>query len=437
MRITLACLILLALCPVINAQEIGIFEEVTAGNFCGIGARQMAMGGTGIASSLDGGALYYNPAALARIHRIEFQLGMTHQKFSNETSQAPGRYAADSYTSIINTADVDRTKTRLGTVNLTVPVPTYRGSLVVAFGINRIMSFDRVARLRVLDENGNLQVSDDAREHESGSIYLYSGGAGIELSPNVSVGAALQVYSGVDEFTYNYLYSDDILGSSGGSDFQITEDYIGASIKAGLLVRPNENLALGLTIESPLDWQVEQKTFEGGYTDLVEYDLTRPFILGAGVAFRRGSLTLAGDAEYIDWSQLSYGDNPYMEIQNDVVSELYRDVFNLRVGAEYEFPRLGLALRAGLFSTPLAGDKGFVGYDDSGDIVRYDGTVDRIDDDRMGFSLGFGWLIDRVLMLEAAYVDESYSYRYVGPNSIATTADDDLGRAYLTLSYRY
>ena len=66
-----------------SAQDLGRYEEVTAGNFFGIGARQMAMGGTGIASSWDGAAMWYNPAALARIHRVEFQLGLNHQKFSN------------------------------------------------------------------------------------------------------------------------------------------------------------------------------------------------------------------------------------------------------------------------------------------------------------------------------------------------------------------
>ena len=115
----------------------------------------------------------------------------------------------------------------------------------------------------------------------------------------------------------------------------------------------------------------------------------------------------------------------------------YRDVLNLRAGAEYQFPRMGLALRAGIFSAPLASDKGLTGYDDSDDTIEYDGTVSRIDDDRFGYTFGFGWLIDKVLMLEGAFVTGGYKQRYVGPNGISTLVDDDFGNVFLTLSYRY
>ncbi|MDD4051849.1 MAG: outer membrane protein transport protein [candidate division Zixibacteria bacterium] len=418
MRRVLVVLLIVGMAAVASAQDLGIFEEVTAGNSFGLGARQMAMGGTGIASSMDGAALYYNPAALARIYRIEFQLGLTHQKFSNESSQNPGRY--DGFTSLVNKADIDQTKTRFGTINLAVPVPTYRGSLVIAFGANRIMSFDRAALNHLVDDSLGYELDDYAKEFETGSIYLYTAAAGVDVSPNVSLGLALNVYSGKDKFVYTEAFHDDVIPSNSYEyESETTEDYIAASIKGGLLARPNADWTIGLTVESPLDWQIEQNFSDYEGSSKVEYDLSRPFIFGAGLAFTPGRLTLTGDAEYADWSQTSYNDNPFMEIDNDTLSSLYRDVLNLRAGAEYQFPAQGLSLRAGIFSNPLAYDSRF------------------IEDDQFGYSLGAGWLIDKVIMLEGAFVHGSFTRLYTGPNDYSVTAKDSYSRVYFTMSYRY
>ncbi len=433
----LAVLSLFLVCPA-PAQQIGIFEEVTAGNFYGIGAKQMAMGGTGIANGWDGGALYYNPAMLTRIYRVEFQIGMSHQKFTSQTSQATDRYVG--LNSVVNGFEDDLTKTRFSTVNLTVPVPTYRGSLVVGFGVNRFITFDRAYQLDVLDRTtGGLNVETTENELESGGIYLYSAGAGIDISPNISLGLSLNIYSGKRHLNYNYNYLDQTNNYSDGVSGHTTEDYIGAGVKGGLLARPNRNLSIGLVIESPVDWQIEQTFSEDSYYNddgsitthqdagTVEYNLTRPFVFGGGVAFRSRTLTVTGDIEYIDWSQLSYNDNPAMEQKNDSLSSLYRGVLNLRLGAEYQLPRLGLALRGGIFSLPLANDK----------AIDNNQLTEVVDDDRIGFSMGFGWLMDRVLLLEGAFVSGSYRNHYTGYNFIRTERESTFQRIFMTVSYRY
>ncbi|MFH1700373.1 MAG: hypothetical protein ABIE07_07265 [Candidatus Zixiibacteriota bacterium] len=428
MKKLLSLYVLLVFASPLMAQDLGIFEEVTAGNFFGYGAKQMAMGGAGIANTIDGPALYYNPAALARIPRIEIQLGLTHQKFSNETSMKSGRYDPAAFRSTLNKASADMTKTRFGSVNLTIPVPTYRGSMVAAFGVNRVMSFDRTALFHVRDVRiaDNALIEDKAEEYEDGGIYLYSAGIGIDLTPRLSAGASLNVYSGEDKFTYDYAWVDETLGESGGFVNRFEDSYIGMTLKGGLLVRPNKDFTFGLVVESPLEWQVEQTyIYEDGTRDVVEYDLSRPFIFGSGISYRMNRFRLTGEIEYIDWSQLSYNDNPGMEIESDSLNFYYRDVVNLRGGVEYQLPQRGLSFRAGLFSLPLAYENDF------------------IKSDRKGFTLGFGWLLDRVLLLEAAYVRGNFERNYTAPNAEYTLMDnnnaiakDNFQRLYFTLSYR-
>ncbi len=429
MRVLLILCILSFLTILSPAQDLGIFEEISAGSFSGIGARQMAMGGSGIANSIDGSAIWYNPAALAQIHRVEFQLGMTHQKFTNETSQRPGRYDPANFNSTLNFADIDATKSRFSTANLAIPIPTFRGSLVVAVGVNRIVNFDRKSIFNVRDIriSDNALVDDLATENEKGSIYLYSGAAAIDLTPKLSVGGALNVFSGKSDFIYSYRWIDETLDpSSGGFTNPVNEDYIGVGAKGGLLYRPDNRTTFGITLETPIYWEVEQTFWDDGNEIKARYDLIHPFKLGAGVSIRGKQFRITGEAQYVDWSQMEYSDNIDMEFGNDSLSVLYRDVINLRAGIEYEMPRSGLAFRAGIFSQPLP-------YDDKFII-----------DDRIGYTAGIGWLVDKALLLEAAYVNEGLKRTYTAVNGDYTVSDNAMAiaedrneRLYLTLSYRY
>ncbi|MCK5125024.1 MAG: hypothetical protein KAR42_02105 [candidate division Zixibacteria bacterium] len=432
MRVIALFLFLIVIPTISIAQDLGNLEETSVGNFFGISARQMAMGGTGIANSIDGAAIFYNPAALARIPRIEFQIGLTHQKFNNESSQLAGRYDPPAeFRSTLNSSSIDATKTRFNTLNLTVPIPTYRGSLVVGVGINRITSFDRVSFLHLIDRriSDNALIDDQVNEHETGRIFLYSGAVGIDLTPNLSIGGALNVFAGYDKLAYTYNWIDNTQhpdSSSGGFTNQFDDDYFGVGVKGGLLYRPNNRITFGLTIESPIYWEIQQGYIDGDYIDVVEYDLIHPFKLGTGLSYSHKQLTLTADAEYVDWSQLEYTDNNDMEQYNDSLSNLYRDVLNLRGGIEYQFPKTGVALRAGIFSKPLPYHSKF------------------IIDDEMGYSFGFGWLLDKVLLIEAAYVNGGLKRTYTSVNAEFTVADNKMAvaedrykRFYLTLSYRY
>lgn len=425
-------LTLLFLVSLSNSQEIGSFEEVTAGNSFGVGARQMSMGGVGIATSLDGASLYHNPACLTRLSAVEFQLGWTAQQFNNRSSQSPNRFSG--FNSVLNQAEAKQNKTRFASAILTAPIPTYRGSFVVAGGITKIMSFNRVAELHVIDQNmDGLVVDDYSSESEEGAVYAYTAGGAIDLTPHVSVGLSISVLSGDDRFRFENYYTDQTqtLNYIEGSYGFVNESYIGVTAKAGLLFRPNSNIAWGLTIESPLRLEVEYSYEEDWYQtdtsgvvqeyydeDFFEYSLTHPPKLGTGFSFRFATFTLAADVEYADWSQLEYHNNVNLEADNDSLKALYRDVINWRAGIEYQYPKWGLALRSGFFLQPLPYNKA------------------NFKNDRVGYSFGIGWLTGGHLMLEAAYSTSQFDRLYTSLNDALTLAEDDYKRVYLTISYR-
>ena len=130
--------------PVAWGQYIESVEEITAGNFFGYGARQMAMGGTGLMTN-DGTSLFYNPANLARIPRIEIHYGMSHQKFDDKSYFRPLRKIVDynniipsvntytgrfeGFTSSANRSENSKTNTRIGSTFLITTRLIYQGTV--------------------------------------------------------------------------------------------------------------------------------------------------------------------------------------------------------------------------------------------------------------------------------------------------------------------
>ena len=142
-RISVVVVTMILLIPILSFAQGGDDDfpiaEISAGNFFGIGARGLGMGGAQIAAGMDGTALVYNPALLARIRRIEILTGMSHDRLSNDENSYPTWSTPD------RTFDgKSKSFTRLNALDVSIPVPTYRGSAVVGFGINRVMSFDHV-----------------------------------------------------------------------------------------------------------------------------------------------------------------------------------------------------------------------------------------------------------------------------------------------------
>jgi hypothetical protein len=368
-------------------QDEGTVYEPTAGNFFVVGARALAMGGAHIAVASDATALIYNPAGLARVSRIEFAGGLTHQSADNSTSwQVIGQpYDGPS-----------QNNTRFSSANIVMPVPTYRGSLVLALGVNRVHSFDRTMDYQYVPAVGSIETG---AESESGGLYLWSLGGAVDLSPNVSVGAAFNLWSGKNNYTWFYETQPVYYLDSGTRYDDIIKDrYSGLNGKFGFRIQPNRFFVVGGTIDTPVtltikeDWEYytedpDKTTYDYGSS---EYKVSLPFSMGAGVAFYVDQFTLAGDINYTDWTQMEYKKLENEGEANRQIKRTYTDAIRFHLGAEYLIPQISTSLRAGFYRDPLPF------------------RADLVKKDRSFFTAGIGFLIDQVMTLDIAWAHGSW-----------------------------
>lgn len=409
-------------------------HEISAANFFGTNARTMAMGQTGVASSIDGSGMIYNPACLARIRRLEVRGGVSQLRLENTTDYEGGRYAG--YVSQANMGQRDMTKTHLDALSVTVPVPTYRGSLVWALGLHRLKNFDRTLQLNLRDAvDAANYIEEEQTETESGGIYAWSAAGAMELSPQLAAGAAIHIYSGKAEYAAEYYHK-----TAGDLDFMtidetssIVSDHLGISGSIGFTYQASPKLTVGAVIETPSFWNVEENSrvdgveiydtlasdyyweYEYGDAGYTEYDMRHPFSFALGGALSHDQLNLALDVKYTDWSQLEYTDE-FSQDLNAVIQEHYKEVLAVGLGAEYVFPESGISLRAGVYRDPLPF------------------PADYVEKDRQYFTLGAGFLIDRVMTIDIAAALGGYTIKYLDP--LPNTEEYKTRRIYLTLAYR-
>lgn len=408
----------------LSASYLNDYNEVIAGNSAGIGAKQMAMGGAGM-MAIDGTSLFYNPANLTRVPRLEFMLGLSYQKYKSDmetraVSSATGYDVKDS-----------GTNTRISSAIMTIPYPTYRGSMVFGFGVARTADFDGISNWYFEEDNGGIITSASEEVRETGGINQWSFGMGIDLSPRVAFGGSVSLYHGKHKFSLQSpLYQGGLLISD--IEQHLEYRYIGYGAKAGLAMQLSPHFGLGMAIESPVFYSIDQDGFEieddsATVYQTFEYDLKRPFVFSAGAIGRFDYLTLMADIDYTDWSQMSYSEAYGMELDNIDLEDTYGETVRFKVGAEFVVPNIDLALRGGFFNDPLP----------------YKETPSYNPDARYGYSFGFGFLVDEVMMIDFAYVHGSYGGSFIDVpsddfvNNLNLNEDVTTDRLFMTASYRF
>jgi long-subunit fatty acid transport protein len=383
------------------------------------GARAAGMGGAQIAAGLDGSSIWYNPALLTRIRTTEVSGTLMHQKFYNETT------FRNSFV-----PDVHVSNSRLGSLWGVFPLTTYQGGMTIGFAINRIKSFDRIFRFESAPhwlESSRTVDGWGGGEDESGSLWAVSLGGAVELSPKVSVGLSLDIFDGNDDWSFcfdstytadNYMFylrheiSDDISGVSG--KIGITYDIDNAMNISGIIGFPS-----AITVDQE-SYYTEYDNNGLDYEDFgsVSYDYTLPFWFGLGARYRQQDFTITGDVTFRDYSQLEYTDGlSNLPEYNFAARRAYDDAVAYRIGGEYIIRPANIRLRAGYYQ----------------ETIPFNVDDYEVETQPSYFTLGTGFIIDRALSLDFAYLRGNWEK---SDNSLETIEQYRAHRFMMSISYR-
>lgn len=403
------CALLTALIPTgAGAQLIGILsvERLSILEDPWTGARASSMGGAFTAVGDDVSGLVYNPAGMTAIGGNTASFGLQHSWLDvRETYDGEPSDVSSSYTSFEHIGGI-------------FPYSTYSTDIMFGFGVFRTGSSDLEyikrgprADLDGYVENVFLQ---------TGGIYQYRFAASARLSGGVSAGGALVFWDQGIDFT-------ERIGFEGPADSSYTfvddvsADLDGVSFEFGVMARLSEFLFAGAVISSPawLNYTGNGvETYTGSFEDGVEWeidpyyfytddDYTIPMSFRAGLAFQSRDLTLSTETSWTDYSQTRYnGDRIYFEDMPG--KDLLKTVWTFRAGAEYRPYRTPLSLRAGyaLLPMPYRGTDEMSYVEESADQfwLVTDWEFHEVSERRQFFTAGAGYVFDRVLAVDLAFV---------------------------------
>ncbi|NUO19630.1 outer membrane protein transport protein [bacterium] len=372
---------------------------LTGGQQLGSGARALGLGGTYTGIADDFSAIWWNPAGLAQVKRIEVQGTLLRTGFSNESS----------YFGLNREGSTDAM--RLNNIGVVFPVPVYQGALSFAFGYSQVTDFER----RTQVESGQAgQDWDNFDEVESGKLGQWSFATAVDISPNLSVGAGINYWTGSSDYSLLGQYNSTVQ-----TEQSIFTDLGGWNFNLGGLYRPGRMVRIGVATSTPFSMSLNEEWVIDGDDGYFDYKMSYPWIWRMGASVAPGRWMLAGDIEYRDWKSLEFrGDTPYEGVTraegNRQIRERYESTTRISLGGEYLFPAYGLRGRLGYSIEPS-------NFKDAGE-----------DADKGVLSLGFGVLIDRSVMLDATWRTASYT------EEVTTGLKEDIrsSQTLLTLSYR-
>jgi len=409
LKITLSLIMITALfsllCAPLQAQNNGTLEGIALDklgilNTPGTGARPFSMGGAYTAISDDAFALLYNPAGLAQVRRIELSIGM-HQLKNDITNKFLG-YSAE------NTCS----STSIGHIALIYPYPTYRGGLALGFGVFRAGSSELESF-----KNGyleDIQAVVQNKYLQSGNLYQYHIGAGMDISPNISLGAGIVIWDESIDFTDEINYNDP--GSLAVWNDDVSLDVDGFSMNLGLLYRANEFFKAGLMITTPVwlslngdgitNYDGTYKDGSGGWTvdpdyGVIDENYTLPMKFRGGIAFFLPNFTLACDVSYTDFTQVKRNGKPILDSIDFLGRHMFNDVLEYNAGLEFTVPGAPMRLRCGYSYRPLAiASIEEIGFIEEDYPTSYVGDVTTVRQ-RQFFTFGVGTILSRVLSVDA------------------------------------
>jgi len=427
-------------------------------NEMGFGARSLGMGGANIALGDDPSDMYWNPAGLAGIINKTFYIETNNLNYNNNTTYLDQ-----------TTGNLLQKFGQFNGFGIAYPIPTMRGSMVVAVGYNRILNYDALMSFSgfSIEDNTldfpinidgvekNYQFSEKVQRSEqaisNGGMEQLTFSFGIALSPTVSGGISVSRLTGKEEYEFEFSQEDlQNTYSQFPADFNqynLKQSLItktsGWNIRGGLRSSFNEWLRFGIALSLPYTIHVEERhgtdeilTFDNGdksdetVTGNYDYKVHAPLIGDVGMALTSENLAISASLRFKDWSATEFNlnnlsrdsdDYALLEEENSVLTFQYHPVMQLRVGVEYlkEFnDSFGITFRAG-----------------GGLIPSPDGDSKV---DKSYTTMGLGIPIGNAIILDAAYIFsqwEKISRDWYTP--AGATEEVQSGRFLVNFSYLF
>lgn len=373
-------------------------------NITGAGARAEGMAGafTGVAD--DATSIVWNPAGLATLVRPEASLVM--RSIANKTE-----YDWANDLNAIGVPDEEVTDSHALLNFLSAAYPFEVGGRKIVAGLALQSQLDGYGEEV---DNNNPGYSDKSE----GGVSTITPGFGVQLTPLLSLGMAVNVWTGtidgdvVDPTGQDYTYELKASGLNFGA---------GALLDFSTLAAPLP-LKLGINLRTPFDLDLD-------YSDTIPFSPTTtttvemPLMLSVGVAWQAGELfTIALDAE-----SRQYGGS---KIKNEGVADVplanhEKDLLEIRLGAEYLFVTdfAVVPLRVGVRTVPTL-DADY-SYDSVTDTESYDQVTG------FGFAIGTGLIFEQ-MAFDLAFSSSNYENTGTVDGSEFLTATNTTSK--LTLS---
>ncbi len=388
-----------------------------------ISARALGMGNSYIALSNDFSAVIFNPAGLGLVKKVELSAGLNFDNYDNTSSFFGNNINTNKSTinlnqvgfvypvptrrgSMVFSLGYNRVKDfnsatdfngynagstsmiqfLTGDVNETIPITNDLG---LAYEIDDPNTGEYIRDTTLI--NGQLNQSGNYRT--KGSIGKWSFAGSVEIAKNLLVGGTFNIVSGSYKRDRDY-YEDDtrdiytsglelVPGDPTTKDFQtfylndiIEWDLSGWDFKLGMLYNAGNIFTFGATVKFPTYYTIKENYYVNGESffgtgavyqlnqpliDNVQYEIKTPFEYGAGAALNLLILTVSGEVNIIDYTQMKFTKGlgqEYRIQRNKEIENIFRTAITYKAAAEMKIPFLPIWARAGAmyFQSPYEND---------------------------------------------------------------------------------
>ena len=245
-------------------------------------------------------------------------------------------------------------------------------------GTNDGLFYEAVTPGTRIDQLGDVLEEGRMNELNLGGAWEASRDVMVGISANFAFGSYRfdSVYEEADTYNEN-APSDYEVALSDGSLFGFNRlmyergfeaDLSGFNLRGGVSTTTlASGLRVGVLVETPTFYEVRENYYrelttwfdEGGSLDAethgdYEYQLRTPWRIGGGASWEIGDFLLAGDMEYVDWSQMEFDgnaeDSDLFRDLNREIRDTMNPVWNMRLGAAYQFG--DITVRGGVAAHP-------------------------------------------------------------------------------------